>query len=82
MSIHSHRVHTARAGSTAVPVQSKQIYGPLARKDELIAICDALGNLGKEQSFYHISHYMDQVSAPDVFDTMQKAMAKIRQHHT
>ena len=31
MSIHSHRVHTARTGSTAVPVQSKQIYGPLAR---------------------------------------------------
>ena len=51
-------------------------------KDELIAICDALGNLGKEQSFYHISHYMDQVNDPDVIDAMRKAIAKIRQHHT
>lgn len=48
-------------------------------KEERIAIYDSLGELGKEQSFFHISHYLDKENDPDVAAAMRKAMAKIRQ---
>lgn len=49
-------------------------------KAEMIAVYEALGNLGKEQSFYHMSHYINKETDPDIIEAMRKAMAKIRQH--
>lgn len=49
-------------------------------KAELMAVYSALGDLGKEQSFYHMSHYISKETDPEIIETMRKAMAKIRQH--
>jgi len=49
-------------------------------KEELIAIYDSLGELGKEQTFYHLSHYISKETDPQLLEAMRKAMAKIRQH--
>lgn len=50
-------------------------------KAERIAVFDALGNLGKEQSFYQISHYFDKETDPEIREVMRKAMGKIRQRN-
>ena len=50
-------------------------------KEERIALFESLGQLGKEQSFFHISHYVDKETDPDVAAAMRKAMAMIHQHH-
>ena len=49
-------------------------------KTERMAVYSALGDLGKEQSFYHMSHYMSKETDPEILETMRKAMSKIRQH--
>jgi len=50
-----------------------------ADKDELFAVLDALGSLGKDQSFYHIGYYIDKVNDPEVVRAMRLAMARIRE---
>lgn len=56
------------------------LMNTVSDKQELIAVYESLGELGKEQSFYHMSHYIGKETDPDIIAAMRKAMAQIRQH--
>lgn len=49
-------------------------------KEERMAVYEGLGDLGKEQSFYHMSHYITKEQDSDVVEAMRKAMSKIKTH--
>jgi len=67
--------------------QSEEAYNHLTSmmtatsdKAERMAVYAALGELGKEQSFYHMSHYISKETDPEIIEAMHNAMARIRRH--